>query len=358
MDRTGLSLFLTAFGNSLWLQLWRNLSSRNWAGASRRVCSLSGAQTYCNGLIRVGFSISFGEKKEVSCELVLRTERQRHNKANNFITWTPTMSLGLTRNSLFLPPTGMCFFIRKKLLKRHSNKPLLSTLRLKSTSSQPYLHGTGTSGNDDNAHLRPTDSHGLLWAYRFRSYWTFCVRSTFSMTKSWRWHRLKGLLGDLRARLLLHLRVPHTAYWEILGVFSMCCSTVFRDTLLRHEPPSDVSLRNQEGRAILHILNICKIDFEQGLVNHSNQLHSYTWEALITFLLLIGGRSTAHRSRPSWQWKAIRLASWHLAPPVGSSPARGYGMTALWSRSEPHLKADRIVFVRLLLKIWLKLMHL
>lgn len=268
------------------------------------------------------------------------------------------MSLGLTRNSLFLPPTWMCFFIRKKLLKRHSNKPLLLTLRLKSTSSQPYLHGTATSGNDDNAHLRSTDSHGLLWAYRFRSYWTFCVRSTFSMTKSWRWHRLKGLLGDLRARLLLHLRVPHTAYWEILGVFSMCCNTVFRDTLLRHEPPSDVSLRNQEGRAILNILNICKIDFEQGLVNRSNQLHSYTWEALITFLLLIGGRSTAHRSRPSWQWKAICLVSWHLAPPVGSSPARGYGMTALWSRSELHLKADRIVFVRFSLKIWLKLMHL
>lgn len=57
-----------------------------------------------------------------------------------------------------------------------------------------------------------------------------------------------------------------------------------------------------------------------------------------TCCVLNGGCSTARRSRPSWQWKAIHLASWRLAPPVGFSPAPGYGMTALWSWSGQHLQ--------------------
>lgn len=52
---------------------------------------------------------------------------------------TPTMCLGLIRKSL-LPPTGMCFFMKLKLLRRQTSSPLLLTLRLKSSSSQLYLH--------------------------------------------------------------------------------------------------------------------------------------------------------------------------------------------------------------------------
>lgn len=62
------------------------------------------------------------------------------------------MSLGLTRKSLF-PPTGMCFFMRLKLLKRHSSSPLLFTLRLKSTSAQLYLKHNRT--------LRPWTNHQI-----------------------------------------------------------------------------------------------------------------------------------------------------------------------------------------------------
>ncbi|TNN67580.1 hypothetical protein EYF80_022253 [Liparis tanakae] len=62
-----------------------------------------------------------------------------HEGALFFCRDTRTMSFGLTRKSLF-PPTGMCFFMRLKELKRHSSSPLLFTRKLKSTSSQLYLH--------------------------------------------------------------------------------------------------------------------------------------------------------------------------------------------------------------------------
>ena len=83
-----------------------------------------------------------------------------------------------------------------------------------------------------NHQTRVSDWHNLTLTHRLRSYWTFCVRSTLSMTKSWRWHRLYSWLVDLRARPLLHLRVPHTAYRETFGVVSICCSTIFRDTFV------------------------------------------------------------------------------------------------------------------------------
>lgn len=161
-----------------------------------------------------------------------------------------------------------------------------------------------------------------LQTYRLRSYWTFCVRSTFSMTKSWRWHRLKGWLWDL-AMPLFHFRIPHIAYWEIFGVFSMCCSTVFRDMLV--ESPSDVSLKHTK---------------EECLISPPNRLSSTAKLANLrvsTGCLVFGGCSRAHRSRPSWRWKATRLASWHSAPPAGFSPAPGYGRTALWSWNVQHL---------------------
>ena len=58
MESTGLFRFRMALGNSLWLQDCRNLSRRNWAGAASRVCSLSGAHTYWDGLMGAEFSIS------------------------------------------------------------------------------------------------------------------------------------------------------------------------------------------------------------------------------------------------------------------------------------------------------------
>ncbi|KAG7229256.1 hypothetical protein INR49_012913, partial [Caranx melampygus] len=79
-----------AFGNSLWLQLCRNLSSRNWAGASRRVCSLSGAQTYWDGLIGAGFSISWREKTVVERKMVvLNILRQVHIEHDKVVEVTP-----------------------------------------------------------------------------------------------------------------------------------------------------------------------------------------------------------------------------------------------------------------------------
>lgn len=72
----------------------------------------------------------------------------------------------------------------------------------------------------------------FLLLYLVMLYCTFCVRSTFSMTKSCKWHLLKAWLGGLRLALLLHLRVPNIAYRQILGVSSMCCSTIFSETLV------------------------------------------------------------------------------------------------------------------------------
>ena len=75
----------------------------------------------------------------------------------------------------------------------------------------------------------------------------------------------------------------------------------------------------------------------------------YQSQNATTCCLLTGGRSTARRCHPSWRWKATHPASWHLAPPVGSSPAPGYGTTALWSWSEQHLKHDRSTSVSFLI---------
>lgn len=80
------------------------------------------------------------------------------------------------------------------------------------------------------------------------SYCTFCVRSTFSMMKSCKWDRLKGWLGGLRATSLLHLRAPNIAYRQIFGVSSMCCSTIFRETLVQPGPPSDGSLKDTDTK--------------------------------------------------------------------------------------------------------------
>lgn len=52
----------------------------------------------------------------------------------------------------------MCFFIREKLLKQHISKPLLFTLRLKSTSSQPYL--LTTAATNDHKHSTGSKQHG------------------------------------------------------------------------------------------------------------------------------------------------------------------------------------------------------
>lgn len=66
------------------------------------------------------------------------------------------------------------------------------------------------------------------------------------MMKSCRWHRPKGWLGGLRVMSLFHLRVPNIAYRLIFGVSSMCCSTIFRETLLKPGPPSDRSLKDRD----------------------------------------------------------------------------------------------------------------
>lgn len=47
---------------------------------------------------------------------------------------------------------------------------------------------------------------------------------------------------------LFHFRIPHIAYWEIFGVFSICCSTIFRDMLVKTESPSDVPLKDAQRR--------------------------------------------------------------------------------------------------------------
>lgn len=62
------------------------------------------------------------------------------------------------------------------------------------------------------------------------------------MMKSCKWHRLKVWLRGLQAKSLFHLRVPNMAYRQIFGVSSMCCSTIFRETLLKPGPQSDSSL--------------------------------------------------------------------------------------------------------------------
>lgn len=65
---------------------------------------------------------------------------------------TPTTCLGLIRKSLF-PPTGMCFFMKLKLLRRQTSSPLLLTLRLKSSSSQLYLHTDSQTSGRPRRHL-------------------------------------------------------------------------------------------------------------------------------------------------------------------------------------------------------------
>lgn len=170
------------------------------------------------------------------------------------------MCLGLMRKSLF-PPTGMCFFMKLKLLRRQTSSPLLLTLKLKSSSSQLYLHTDDqTLGHPKKT--APAERAQASSLYLVTSYCTFCVRSTFSMMKSCKWHRLKGWLGGLRARLLFHLRVPNIAYRQIFGASSMCCSTIFREMLLKPGPPSDGSLKD----------TWTKISEREGILTRQNNL--------------------------------------------------------------------------------------
>jgi len=93
---------------------------------------------------RGGVSHFLAEGGEMAVKLGKKRKKPFHEGALFVCLFPPqrdtrTMSFGLTRKSLF-PPTGMCFFMRLKELKRHSSSPLLFTRKLKSTSSQLYLH--------------------------------------------------------------------------------------------------------------------------------------------------------------------------------------------------------------------------
>lgn len=245
MDRTGLFLFSTAFGKSLWLQVWRNLSSRKWAGAFRRVCSLSGAQTYWEGLIPAGLSIFWQEGKELffKQDALRKGEKKRHlwveiSGWHQPRVWVWSESLCSRQLECVSSWSWSCWGGRQaaRCCSPSGWSPAPRSCTCTRTAKRQH-------GQDATCWA----SAGLL-RYLVTSYCTFCVRSTFSMIKSCSWHRLKGWPGGLRATSLLHLRAPYIAYRQIFGVSSMCCSTIFRETLVQPGPPSDGSLKDTETK--------------------------------------------------------------------------------------------------------------
>lgn len=130
MDSTGLFLFWTAFGNSLWLQLCRKFSSRNWAGASNRVCSLSGAQTYWDGLIGALFSISWGDKSRLDRVRLCFVEKKENlhyfisltvNEVSKY-KWDTHHKLRFD-NKIFLSPNWNVFFHQENVVKAAYQQP-------------------------------------------------------------------------------------------------------------------------------------------------------------------------------------------------------------------------------------------
>lgn len=169
MDRTGLFLFRIALGKSLWLQLCRNFSSRNWAGASRRVCSLSGAQTYWDGLIGAGFSISWrGEQRGVSC-----LQERVHSEAGPTSDEDDTHHEFRFDQEVIVSPNWNVLLHHVEVVEATQQEPtavhpevevhLLTTVPARGQK-------TAMSNHPDNAHKGQQTNKNPPLTYRLRSY--------------------------------------------------------------------------------------------------------------------------------------------------------------------------------------------